>query len=76
MSALNIALLIIGALVVVIGLFSELMKRIVAPPVLALLVGVLLGPAVFGVLDPSTWGNQETILEEAARLTAPSQSWA
>lgn len=66
---MNIALLVIGTVVVVIGLFSDLIKRFVAPPVLALLVGVLLGPAVIGLLDPSTWGNQETILEEAARLT-------
>jgi NhaP-type Na+/H+ or K+/H+ antiporter len=69
LSALNTALLVIGALVIAVGLFSELVKRIVAPPVLAFLVGVLLGPAVFGVLDPFTWGNEETILEEAARLT-------
>ncbi len=35
----------------------------------ALLVGVLLGPAAFGLLDAASWGSQETILEQATRLT-------
>ncbi len=70
MSALNIALTVVGGLVLLIGLFSEPIKRsILSAPLIALALGVLLGPAVFGVLDPSRWGRQEIILEEAARLT-------
>jgi sodium/hydrogen antiporter len=30
---------------------------------------VLLGPAVFGLLESAGWGSQETILEQATRLT-------
>ncbi len=70
MSALNIALAVVGSLVLLIGLFSEPIKRsVLSAPLIALALGVLLGPAVFGVLDPSKWGRQEIILEEAARLT-------
>ena len=70
MSALNISLAVVGTLVLVVGLFSEPIKRsLLSAPMIALALGVLLGPAVFGVLDPSRWGRQEIILEEAARLT-------
>ena len=70
MSALNLALLTIGAVVLVIGLFSAPIKRsFLSVPLLALLAGVLLSPAVFGVLDPQQWGDQTLILEQAARLT-------
>lgn len=70
MSALNIALLTIGGLVLVIGLLSSPLKRsLLSMPMIGLLVGVLLGPGVSGLLDVAQWGNQHLILEEAARLT-------
>lgn len=67
---MNIALVTIGALVLVLGLLSNsIQKAPLSTPILALLVGVLVGPAVFGLLDPARWGDQQTILEEATRLT-------
>lgn len=70
MSELNIALVAVGGVVLIIGLFSNLLRStILSTPMLALSVGVLLGPAVFGVLDPAAWGEREVILEQAARLT-------
>lgn len=70
MSTLNIALLTIGAVVLAVGLFSAPIKRsFLSVPLVALLAGVLLGPAAFGVLDPREWGDQTLILEQAARLT-------
>lgn len=70
MSTFNIALLMVGGLVLLVGLFSNPIKRsLLSAPIIALFLGVLLGPAVFGVLDPAEWGGQETILEQAARLT-------
>lgn len=70
MEALNIALLVIGALVLVVGLFSEPLKRsLLSVPMVGLLAGILLGPPVTGMLDPARWGDQATILEQAARLT-------
>ncbi len=70
MSTLNIALLTVGGVVLLVGLFSEPLKRsILSVPLVCLSAGVLLGPAVLGVLDPADWGNQAIILEQAARLT-------
>ena len=70
MSALNITLFTVGAVVLAVGLLSAPIKRsFLSVPLVALLAGVLLGPAVFGVLDPREWGDQTLILEQAARLT-------
>lgn len=70
MSELNVALAVVGGLVLVLGLLSGLLRRsLLSEPLVALLVGVTLGPAAFGLLDLLNWGHQETILEQAARLT-------
>jgi NhaP-type Na+/H+ or K+/H+ antiporter len=70
MGELNVALTAVGGLVLVIGLLSGSIRRsILSEPLVALLAGILLGPAVLGLLDPAGWGSRETILEQAARLT-------
>lgn len=70
MSTLNIALLTIGGVVVVVGLFSEPLKRsFVSVPLVSLVAGILIGPSVLGILDPADWGDETIILEQAARLT-------
>jgi NhaP-type Na+/H+ or K+/H+ antiporter len=70
LSELDVALVAVGGLVLVLGLLSGLIRRsILSEPLVALLAGVLLGPTALGLLDPADWGNQETILEQAARLT-------
>ncbi|HWG85731.1 MAG TPA: cation:proton antiporter [Deinococcales bacterium] len=68
---LNTVLVVIGSLVLLLGLFSAFIKNraVLSVPMIALLAGVLLGPSALDVLDPAEWGAQETILEEAARLT-------
>lgn len=70
MDELNVALVTVGSVVLVVGLLSNLIRRtFISTPMLALLAGVLLGPGVFGLLDPADWGSQERILEQATRLT-------
>lgn len=66
-----VALIVVGGLVLALGIFSSPIKNRspLSVPLLALLVGVVLGPAGFDVLDPARWGNQDVIVEEAARLT-------
>lgn len=70
MTGLNLALAIVGGLVLLIGLLSAPIKRsLLSAPLIALSVGVLVGPAGLGLLDLAAWGKQESILEQAARLT-------
>jgi sodium/hydrogen antiporter len=67
---LDLALLTIGGLVLVLGLLSGLLRRsFVSEPLLALGVGVLLGPRATGLLDMGTWGDADLVLKEATRLT-------
>jgi NhaP-type Na+/H+ or K+/H+ antiporter len=74
-SEINIALLTLGGLVIVLGLFSGFLKErlFLSDPILALLVGVLLGPFVLGWIDLAHWGKPEAILEQGARLAIAIQ---
>ena len=70
MYELNLALALVGGLVLLIGLFSGLIRQSpLSEPLIALVAGVLLSPALLGELDPARWGNQDAILEQAARMT-------
>lgn len=70
MYELNLSLALVGGLVLLIGLFSGLIRQTpLSEPLIALVAGVLLSPAVLDELDPARWGNQDRILEQAARLT-------
>lgn len=71
MHTLNLTLTIIGTMILIIGVLANLIKNrwYISAPIVALLVGVLVGPTVFGLLDVANWGDQTRVLEEAARLT-------
>ncbi|MFA7387717.1 MAG: cation:proton antiporter, partial [Thiohalobacteraceae bacterium] len=67
---LNIVLVTIGGMVLVLGLLSRPLKRtIFSTPLLALTLGILIGPLGLGLLHPAQWGRLDVILEQAARLT-------
>lgn len=69
MHEFNIGLLVVAASALLLGLLSTLLKRVGLPDsVSLLLVGVVLGPTGFGLLDPAQWGNEMAILEQVARL--------
>lgn len=60
----------VGGLVLALGLGSKWLEESPLPAtLLALLVGVVLGPAVLGFIDPHALGERALILERAARLT-------
>lgn len=66
----NVIVTALGGLILVLGLGSKWLERTPIPAtLLALLAGVLLGPAVLGLIDPSELGERPLILEKAARLT-------
>ena len=69
MDAFNIGVLVIAASALILGLLSTPLKRIGLPDSVTLLViGAVLGPTGFGLLDPAKWGNEMAILEQVARL--------
>jgi NhaP-type Na+/H+ or K+/H+ antiporter len=66
----DLIILTVGAFIIVVGLGSQWLERIGVPPtVLALLTGIVLGPAVTGVFDPSSSGMRAHILELVTRLS-------
>ena len=71
MNDVNIVLVVIGGLVLVLGIFSHVIKtRLwISVPLLAFLIGVLIGPYGLNWLNIEAWGEQHTLLEELARLT-------
>lgn len=77
-SEINLALLALGALILVIGLFAGVMKErfFVSDPMVALLVGVLLSPPVLGLVDLAHWGSPEGILEQGTRIAIAIQVMA
>ncbi|RNL83795.1 sodium:proton antiporter [Halostreptopolyspora alba] len=70
MTTVNIGFVTIGATVLVLGLLSVPIKRLwLSGPLIALLLGVLLGPEVVGLISPAEWGTESVLLEQTARLT-------
>lgn len=70
MSEFNLALAIAGVTVLGLGLYSRPLNRsIFSLPLLAFLIGLVVGPSMVGLLHPGQWGDEMKILEEATRLT-------
>lgn len=71
-SEINIALLSLGGLVLGLGLLSGFLKKRLflsdLRSIVALLLGVLLGPSVLRLIDLAHWGKPQIILEQGARL--------
>lgn len=70
MEQLNIAFAVIGVVVVAIGLLSNPVKKsLLQEPMIAMFVGVAVGPYGLGWLDVAAWGDTNTVIEHAARIT-------
>ena len=70
MEHLNVIATILGGMVLLLGLGSSWLQRSPLPPtVLALGLGVLIGPAGAGWIDLAELGDRARILEALARLT-------
>lgn len=70
MNNFNTIVTVLGAATLMLGLGSKWLSRSPLPPtLLALLVGVLVGPEVFNLLNPEEMGDRPSLMEKAARLT-------
>ncbi|QJD58378.1 hypothetical protein HG264_05365 [Pseudomonas sp. gcc21] len=70
MEQLNLSLAVMGATAVGIALMSSALKRSpVTESILAMGVGIAVGPYGLALLDLSRWGDDTAILEQASRLT-------
>lgn len=70
MEALSVALSLIFGLVLVASLLTDWLRRHwISEPLLALGLGVAIGPAGLGWLDLSEYGAQRQLLEQTATLT-------
>ena len=71
LNALYVSLAAIGGLLLLLGMLGGLLKERtpVSEPLIALIAGVLIGPAALGLLDLANLGDQTLILEEAALVT-------
>jgi len=68
---LYVSLAAVGGLLLLLGVLGGLLKERtpISEPLIALIAGVLIGPAALGLLDLADLGNQTLLLEEAALLT-------
>ena len=68
---LYVSLAAVGGLLLLLGVVGGLLKERtpISEPLIALLAGVLIGPAALGLLDLAELGNEALILEEAALVT-------
>jgi NhaP-type Na+/H+ or K+/H+ antiporter len=68
---LYVSLAAVGGLLLLLGVVGGLLKERtpISEPLIALIAGVLIGPAALGLLDLAALGNETLILEEAALVT-------
>ena len=65
----DVALIVVGASILAFGLPSNIIKRLwLSVPLLAMLVGVLVGPEVLVVVEPDRLHGEHRVLEELARV--------
>ena len=71
LNVLYVSLAAVGGLLLLLGMLGGLLKERtpVSEPLIALIAGVLIGPAALGLLDLADLGSQTLILEEAALVT-------
>ena len=69
-SEFNVIIALTGGMILLLALASRRLAASPFPPVLlALLIGILVGPKVLDLLDPAELAKRSTILEYAARIT-------
>jgi len=79
LNELYVSLAAVGGLLLLLGMLGGIFKERtpVSELLIALIAGVLIGPAALGLLDLADIGDQTLILEEAALVTlgSPWSGW-
>lgn len=70
MDPFNLSLAVIAATVLLTGVFSLPMKRmLIQEPMVAVAIGILVGPYLLGLIDLGALDDPNTLIFEAARIT-------
>lgn len=70
MSDLDLSLALFGGIALTLGLLSRWLKQtFLSENIIALLIGVIVGPVALGLIDISEWGDEATIIEHVAIIT-------
>jgi sodium/hydrogen antiporter len=70
MNNFNTIVALLGGITLALGLDSKRLSRSPLPPtLLALVIGVLVGPEVFNLINLEEMGDRASLMEKAARLT-------
>lgn len=70
MNDFNMAVALLGGTILLLGLFSSRLEASPFPPtLLALFIGIVVGPVAFNLINLEELGDQAVLLERAARLT-------
>jgi sodium/hydrogen antiporter len=68
-SEFELSLVLFGGIALILGLLSRWLKQsFLSENIIALLVGILVGPIVLGWIDVASWGDQPTILMRVAEI--------
>ena len=70
--------LILSLFLIIYALFSQIIRNRLhlAEPPLATLVGIICGPRGFGIVEPKSWGWEDNITQEFARVVVGVQVFA
>jgi NhaP-type Na+/H+ or K+/H+ antiporter len=70
MKEFSVITVLLGGMVLLLGLGSKWLAESPLPPtVIALVIGIIIGPEVLGLVDLAALGDEVLIREKAARLT-------
>jgi len=74
----HLTYLILSLFLIMFTLFTKFIRNTLhlSEPPLAVLAGIILGPALLGVITPRKWGLEDKIMQEITRVIVGIQCFA